>query len=143
MRGEESMKNLDMNLERYEKSISESDKPVLVEFWAPWCVYCRRIAPAYDKIAEQYEDKLVVGKINVDDVPELAEKEGIEAIPALLLYKNGEVVDSIVAPDSKARMEEFIEKCSQFGEQAGMTNEQMKEYCTKLFPTLKRWQNTK
>ena len=103
------MKNLDMNLERYEKSINESDKPVLVEFWAPWCVYCRRIAPAYDKIAEQYEEKLVVGKINVDDVPELAEREGIEAIPALLLYKNGEVVDSIVAPDSKARIEAFIE----------------------------------
>ena len=104
------MKNLDMNLELYEKNINESEKPVLVEFWAPWCVYCRRIAPAYDKIAEQYADKLVVGKINVDDVPEAAQKEKIEAIPALLLYKGGEVVDSIVAPDSKAKIEEFIEK---------------------------------
>ncbi len=104
------MKNLDMNLELYEKNIHESEKPVLVEFWAPWCVYCRRIAPAYDKIAEQYADKLVVGKINVDDVPEAAQKEKIEAIPALLLYKGGEVVDSIVAPDSKAKIEEFIEK---------------------------------
>ena len=104
------MKNLDMNLELYEKNINESEKPVLVEFWAPWCVYCRRIAPAYDKIAEQYADKLVVGKINVDDVPEVAQKEKIEAIPALLLYKGGEVVDSIVAPDSKAKIEEFIEK---------------------------------
>ena len=99
-----------MNLELYEKSVNESEKPVLVEFWAPWCVYCRRIAPAYDKIAEQYEEKLVVGKINVDDVPEVAQKEKIEAIPALLLYKGGEVVDSIVAPDSKAKIEEFIEK---------------------------------
>lgn len=104
------MKELNMNLELYEKSVNESEKPVLVEFWAPWCVYCRRIAPAYDKIAEQYADKLVVGKINVDDVPEAAKKEKIEAIPALLLYKGGEVVDSIVAPDSKARIEEFIEK---------------------------------
>ena len=104
------MKELNMNLELYEKSVNESEKPVLVEFWAPWCVYCRRIAPAYDKIAEQYGDKLVVGKINVDDVPEAAKKEKIEAIPALLLYKGGEVVDSIVAPDSKARIEEFIEK---------------------------------
>lgn len=104
------MKELNMNLERYEKSIRESEKPVLVEFWAPWCVYCRRIAPAYDKIAEQYAEKLVVGKINVDEVPEAAQKEKIEAIPALLLYKGGEVVDSIVAPDSKARIEEFIEK---------------------------------
>ena len=104
------MKELNMNLEMFEKNRKESEKPVLVEFWAPWCVYCRRIAPAYDKIAEQYEEKLVVGKINVDDVPELAEREGIEAIPALLLYKNGEVVDSVVAPDSKAKIEEFIEK---------------------------------
>ena len=104
------MKELNMNLEMFEKNRKESEKPVLVEFWAPWCVYCRRIAPAYDKIAEQYADKLVVGKINVDDVPEAAQKEKIEAIPALLLYKGGEVVDSIVAPDSKARIEEFIEK---------------------------------
>ena len=104
------MKELNMNLEMFEKNRKESEKPVLVEFWAPWCVYCRRIAPAYDKIAEQYEDKLVVGKINVDDVPELAEREGIEAIPALFLYKNGKVVDSIVAPDSKARIEAFIEE---------------------------------
>ena len=104
------MKELNMNLELYEKSVNESEKPVLVEFWAPWCVYCRRIAPAYDKIAEQYADKLVVGKINVDEVPEAAQREKIEAIPALLLYKGGEVVDSIVAPDSKARIEEFIEK---------------------------------
>ena len=104
------MKELNMNLEMFEKNRKESEKPVLVEFWAPWCVYCRRIAPAYDKVAEQYADKLVVGKINVDDVPELAEREGIEAIPALLLYKNGEVVDSIVAPDSKARIEAFIEE---------------------------------
>ena len=104
------MKELNMNLEMFEKNRKESEKPVLVEFWAPWCVYCRRIAPAYDKIAEQYADKLVVGKINVDDVPEVAEREGIEVIPALLLYKNGEVVDSIVAPDSKARIEAFIEE---------------------------------
>ena len=104
------MKELNMNLEMFEKNRKESEKPVLVEFWAPWCVYCRRIASAYDKIAEQYGEKLVVGKINVDDVPELAEREGIEAIPALLLYKNGEVVGSIVAPDSKAKMEAFIEE---------------------------------
>ena len=109
-KGVKIMKELNMNLEMYEKSVNESEKPVLVEFWAPWCVYCRRIAPAYDKIAEQYADKLVVGKINVDDVPEVAQKEKIEAIPALLLYKGGEVVDSIVAPDSKAKIEEFIEK---------------------------------
>ena len=89
------MKEMNMNLEQFNKHVQESDKPVLVEFWAPWCVYCRRIAPAYDKIAEQYADKLVVGKINVDDVPEAAQKEKIEAIPALLLYKGVDAVSKI------------------------------------------------
>jgi thioredoxin len=85
------------------------DKPVLVEFWAPWCVYCRRIAPALDKLADQRSD-LVVGQINIDEHPLLAAKEQIEVIPTLILYKNGEALGSIVAPESKARIEEFIEE---------------------------------
>ena len=90
------MKELNMNLELYEKSVNESEKPVLVEFWAPWCVYCRRIAPAYDKIAEQYEDKLVVGKINVDEEMELALEFGIVSIPTLIVMRNGEVARKVV-----------------------------------------------
>ena len=76
-------------------------------FWAPWCVYCRRIAPALDKLADQRSD-LVVGQINIDEQPLLAAKEQIEVIPTLILYKNGEALGSIVAPESKARIEEFI-----------------------------------
>ena len=87
------MKELNMNLELYEKSVNESEKPVLVEFWAPWCVYCRRIAPAYDKIAEQYEDKLVVGKINVDENPELASRFGVMSIPTLMVMENGQILN--------------------------------------------------
>ena len=68
------MKEMNMNLEQFHKKIQENEKPVLVEFWAPWCVYCRRIAPAYAKIAEQYADRMIVGKINVDEVPEAAQK---------------------------------------------------------------------
>lgn len=88
---------------------SAQDKPVLVEFWAPWCVYCRRIAPALDKLADQRSD-LVVGQVNIDEQPLLAAKEQIEVIPTLILYKNGEALGSIVAPESKARIEEFIEE---------------------------------
>ena len=88
---------------------SEQEKPVLVEFWAPWCVYCRRIAPALDKISDQRSD-LVVGQVNIDEQPLLAAKEQIEVIPTLILYKNGNALGSIVAPDSKARIEEFIEE---------------------------------
>ena len=87
----------------------QEEKPVLVDYWAPWCVYCRRIAPAYEKIAEEYGDQLVIGKVNIDEEPQLAEAEKIEVIPTLVLYRGGKAVDSIVAPDSKAAIERFIQ----------------------------------
>ena len=83
-------------------------KTVLVDYWAPWCGYCRRIGPAYEKIAEEYGDKLVVAKVNIDDEALLAQHENIEVIPTLVLYKNGKAVDFVVAPESKAAIEEFI-----------------------------------
>ena len=71
-------------------------KTVLVEFSAPWCVYCRRLAPAMEKIAEEYKDILTVGSVNIDNEQELARQERIEVVPTLVLYKNGQAVDSIV-----------------------------------------------
>ena len=88
----------------------EADKPVLVEYWAPWCVYCRRIGPALDKLADQRSDELVIGKINIDDEPQLASGEQIEVIPTLILYRGGQALGSIVAPESKAAIESFIEE---------------------------------
>lgn len=99
-----------MNTELFQKNALEGNQPVLVEFWAPWCVYCRRIAPALGKVAQQYADDLTIGQINIDDEPLLAEKERIEVVPTLVLYQNGEVLGSIVAPESKARIEEFIQE---------------------------------
>ena len=97
-----------MNQEQFHNSIHAGGKPVLVEFWAPWCVYCRRITPALHKIAQQYADTLTVGQVNIDEEPQLANAERIEVIPTLVLYKNGQAQGFIVAPDSKAAMEEFI-----------------------------------
>lgn len=102
------MSAINMNKAQFEQSMHE-EKPVLVDYWAPWCVYCRRIAPAYEKIAEEYGDQLVIGKVNIDEEPQLAEAEKIEVIPTLVLYRGGKAVDSIVAPDSKAAIERFIQ----------------------------------
>ncbi len=101
---------INITTEDFKHKILEADQPVIVDFWAPWCTYCRRIAPAFDKIAEQQEDKLVFAKVNVDEAPEIAEKYGIDTIPTLLLFKNGAVAGTIVAPDSKAKIETFIEE---------------------------------
>ena len=101
---------INITKEIFEEQILKADQPVLVDFWAPWCTYCRRIAPAFDKIAEQQEDKLVFAKVNVDEAPEIAEKYGIDTIPTLLLFKNGEVAGTIVAQDSKAKIETIIQE---------------------------------
>ena len=98
-----------MNEKLYREQVLESEKPVLVEFWAPWCVYCRRIVPALGKVAEQNRERLVVGQVNIDEEPELAGREQIEVIPTLVLYHRGEALGSIVAPESKARIDEFLE----------------------------------
>ena len=99
---------INMNSELFNQYAVEGSKPVLVEYWAPWCVYCRRIAPALSKVAQQQADSLVVGTVNIDEEPLLASKERIEVIPTLILYQNGQALGSIVAPESKARIEEFI-----------------------------------
>lgn len=104
------MAAIDLNKELFYNYINSNDKPVLVDFWAPWCVYCRRIAPAVNALADQYKDVLVIGKVNIDDYQELAIQEQIEVIPTLVLYKGGQAVASIVAPESKAQLEAFIKE---------------------------------
>ena len=95
-----------MNEKLYQEAM-EGAKPVLIEYWAPWCVYCRRIAPAMKQLSDRRED-LVVAQVNIDDYPELAKQEQIEVIPTLVLYEGGEALGSIVAPESRSRIEEFL-----------------------------------
>ena len=102
------MKPLELNELEFSRML-ESGEAFLVDYWAPWCVYCRRIAPAYEKLAEQYEGKLKIAKVNIDENPALADREHIEVIPTLVLYSGGKAQGFVVAPDSKAAMEEFIE----------------------------------
>ena len=109
-KGRMIMTAIDLNKELFEKYVNDENKPVLVDFWAPWCVYCRRIAPALNILAKQYGDKIVIGKINIDDEQELAVKEQIEVIPTLVIYKGGQALASVVAPESKAQIEAFIKE---------------------------------
>jgi len=102
------MSVIQMNQDQFNNMVVNGTDAVLVEFWAPWCVYCRRIAPALEKVAQQYEGKVKVAQVNIDDEPVLAAQEQIEVIPTLIIYQNGQALGSIVAPESKARIDEFI-----------------------------------
>ena len=92
---------LELTAQNFDEKVIKSDKPVLVDFWAEWCGPCKMIGPTVESIATEYADKLVVGKINVDNEPTIAQTYGIRNIPTLLVFKNGEVVDKLVGAMSK------------------------------------------
>lgn len=96
----------------YEETIS-TDKLVLIDFWADWCGPCKVIGPIIDEISNEYEDKMIVGKLNVDDNPEVTAKLGIRNIPTILFFKNGEIVDKSVGAATKNMIIEKIENLNE------------------------------
>ena len=104
------MAAIHLDKELFYEYINNSDKPILVEFWAPWCVYCKRIAPALNKLVEQYKDTLFIGQLNIDEEESLSDDEKIELIPTFVIYQKGKALGSIVAPDSKSKIEAFIKE---------------------------------
>ena len=94
----------------FEEDVINSDIPTLVDFWAPWCGPCKMIGPIVEEIGGEYTGKLKVGKVNVDDNPQVATKLGIRGIPTLILFKNGEAVEQIIGAVPKTQITEKIDK---------------------------------
>ena len=92
--------------ENFAQEVLHSDKPVLLDFWASWCGPCRMLSPIVDEVAEERTD-VKVGKVNVDEQPELAERFGVETIPTLLVFRNGQAGEPPIAPGSKAQIVEW------------------------------------
>lgn len=103
-----SNKTINLSTDNFKSVIANSAVPVLVDFWAPWCGPCKAIAPILEELAEEYTDKLRVAKVNIDDNDTLAAEYSIRAIPTMLLFKNGQVVDQFVGMIPKATLAEKI-----------------------------------
>jgi thioredoxin 1 len=93
----------------FDTEVLQSDKPVLVDFWAAWCAPCRTLAPTVDQVAEDYSGRAKIVKLNVDDNRDTSARYNIRGIPTLLLFKNGEVKDQIVGATSKEHISRIIE----------------------------------
>jgi thioredoxin 1 len=95
---------LELTDSNFEEMVLKSDKPVLVDFWAEWCGPCRMVAPIVNELAAEYEGRAVVGKVDVDSNPEVAQKFGIRNIPTILFFKDGEIADKQVGAVPKSML---------------------------------------
>ena len=100
---------LEFTTDNFDSEVLQSDQPVLVDFWATWCQPCRRIAPLIDELAVENQGGAKVGKLNIDDSPKIAEQYGISSIPAILVFKGGEVQERMVGLPPKERIQQSIE----------------------------------
>ena len=102
------MSEMNITKNNFEQEVLHSDKPVLIDFWAPWCGPCRMLSPVISEIAEEYGDKVKVCKVNVDDEGELAASFNVMSIPTLVVVKDGKVTNSAIGVRPKAQIVEML-----------------------------------
>lgn len=95
--------------DNFDAEVINSQIPVIVEFWAPWCGYCRRISPVLDRLSEKLGDDIQFGKINVDEQSELEDRFSVEIIPTFLLFQSGRHGDRLIAPSSQSQIEDWLQ----------------------------------
>ena len=96
--------------ENFDNEVLNSSRPVLVDFWAEWCVPCKRLTPIIEELSIEYSGRVKIMKLNVDSAPEIAARYGISGIPALYLFNNGDVVDNCVGVQPKVKIKEMVDK---------------------------------
>lgn len=95
---------------QFDADVLKSDIPVIVDFWATWCAPCKAIAPVLDQLADEYEGRIKVGKVNVDENPATPSQYGVRGIPTMILFKDGEIVDQLVGAVPKKQVEALLQK---------------------------------
>ena len=104
------MSTIEISDDTFEENVIKKGQPIIVDFWAEWCVPCKQIGPILEEISEEYSEKITIGKLDVDENPETPGKFQIRGIPTMLLFNNGELIDTKVGMSSKTDLTEWIDK---------------------------------